>query len=173
MHAWLLLLLLSELRQGLEAGARWWASPWNRLDALFFCIFAASLALRILELRDVQLPGYGSYGGGQALSFRDMGGYNPITNRLGQLGHEQAATYKFQFQDLLQARGLHGVAALVLWARLLETLRVSQQLGPLVLILQAMLRKGLGPLRAHRRRRLRRRLRLRRPAVPGPSVPLQ
>ena len=144
MHGWLALLLLSELRQRLEAGARWWASGWNRLDALFFGVLAASLATRALELADAALPGYGGYADGQALRFRDMGGYDPATNRLGPLGHAVAAAYKFQFQDLLQARGLHGLAALLLWVRLLEALRVSPRLGPLVLILQAMVRKDLG-----------------------------
>jgi hypothetical protein len=143
MHAWLGLLLLSEFRQRLEAGARWWESGWNKLDALFFCVLAASLAMRGVELTDIRMQGYGGYAGGE-LRFRDLGGYDPATNRLGPLGHAVAASYKFQFQDLLQARGLHGLAALVLWVRLLETLRVSPRLGPLVLILQSMVRKDLG-----------------------------
>lgn len=53
-----------------------------------------------------------SSGGGIWLC-RNLGGYNSATDRFEPLGHAVGATYKYQFQDLIQARALHGEKGMV------------------------------------------------------------
>ena len=38
-----------------------------------------------------------------------MGGYNQSTDTLDSLDHQVSAAYKYEFQDMIQARGLHGI----------------------------------------------------------------
>ena len=42
---------------------------------------------------------------------RNMGGYDQANNTFGPLNHAVASAYQYEFQDLLQARGLHGPSA--------------------------------------------------------------
>jgi hypothetical protein len=41
---------------------------------------------------------------------RNLGGYQQANDSLGRLDHQVSAAYQFEFQDLMQARGLHGIA---------------------------------------------------------------
>ena len=135
MHAWLIVIFLSEVRQVMESGwARYAESVWNALDLMIFVVYALAGTARAAELQDITFADKG-----RIVHFRDIGGYNETANTFGSLGHSVAGMYEYQFQDLLEARGLHGVVCILLWVRLLDILRIDPNLGPLVLVIISML----------------------------------
>ena len=135
MHAWFLMLFLSEIRQWTESGwERYVESIWNALDLVIYVLYALAAVARTAELFDVTIIDSNGY----VVHLRDLGGYNEADDSHGALGHAVAARYEYQFQDLMQARGLHGLVGILLWVRLLDILRVDQYLGPLVLVLTSM-----------------------------------
>ena len=135
MHIWFAMLLLSEIRQWAESGwERYSESIWNALDLIIFFLYSMAAFARAAELLNVTFLD----NEGHAVFLRDLGGYNETSDSHGPLGHAVAAKYEYQFQDLIQARGLHGLVGVLLWIRLLDILRVDQYLGPLVLVLTSM-----------------------------------
>ncbi len=70
----------------------------------------------------------------------ELGGYNATNGSYGALGHRIAAAFRLQFEDVMQARGLHGAVGILLWARLLKVFTVDAEFGPLVLTFLAMVR---------------------------------
>ena len=135
MHVWLIMIFLSEVRQVVESGwQRYTESVWNAMDLLIFVIYSLAGTARAAELLDLTFTDKG-----RTVHLRDLGGYNETGDIHGSLGHEVAAKYEYQFQDLLQARGLHGIVGIFLWVRLLDILRIDPNLGPLVLVITSML----------------------------------
>jgi hypothetical protein len=135
MQIWLLLLVLTKLRSAVVSGFNHWSSEfWNLLDTAWMVGYAAAAAVRGMELAGVQMV----ESGGVPLSKR--GGYNATDGSYSELGHRIVAAYRVQFEDLVQARGLHGAVGILLWTRLLKIFTVDTDFGPLVLTLLAMVK---------------------------------
>jgi hypothetical protein len=144
MHVWLLPLVLSELRNAVASGLnRWSADFWNLLYAAFMFAYVLAAISRGVELYGVQMPPAGVPGRseqGRTVPLSELGGYNSTDGSYGALGHRVAAVYRQQFEDMLQARGLHGAVGILLWARLLKVFTVDAEFGPLELTFLAMVR---------------------------------
>ena len=59
-----------------------------------------------VDLNDIWLKGGVRFW--KILNCRNLGGYNQSTDTLDSLDHQVSAAYKYEFQDMIQARGLHG-----------------------------------------------------------------
>jgi len=140
MHFWVISLFIMEMRQLSENGwSRWTESFWNCLDALSLCSYGVALVFRIIEYENVIIKDRG-----YIFDFRNLGGYQQGKDSLGRLDHQVSAAYQFEFQDLMQARGLHGLVGILFWVRLFEALKVSSSLGPLVLTMGEIFRRDVG-----------------------------
>jgi hypothetical protein len=136
MHAWILLLLLSDFRRFCALGYRRWSTDfWNWLDFAWIACYFAAFLIRCLELHSATFRG-----NGPDVKLSELGSYNATLGSYLKLKHQIAATFRLQFLDLLQARGLHGAVGVLLWMRLLKVFTVDAAFGPLVLTLLALVR---------------------------------